>query len=297
MRYGHLGSFTVLEKMDSTSYGGRRFRKASVGLCACSQFLHTRMRLEGEYTTRVELLVEDTVFSSRLFPEGEWTLAQELPKVDEFSLALSSKGPSRIYGLSFESPTGFHADNVAMRGASGMMFSKMNDEQFAQSLRREEYQLIVLQFGGNAVPYLKDAAHAKRFARALGRQLGHVQRLYPNATYMYIGPSDMARKEGLEMKSYPLIKVEKAPTRRGDAQGAGYWDLYDVMGGEGSMVQWVEAEEPLAVKDYIHFTPKGAKKWATSGCCHGPVGTGVQRRHGGHRSREDSDEDSINTFK
>lgn len=262
MRYGHLGSFTVLEKMDSNTYGGRiDLEKRRWGYARARNFSTARMHLEGEYTTRVELLVEDTVFSSRMFPEGEWTLALELPKVDEFSIVLSSKGPSRIYGLSFESPTGFHADNVAMRGASGMMFSKMNDEQFAQSLRREEYQLIVLQFGGNAVPYLKDAAHAKRFARALGRQLGHVQRLYPNAAYMYIGPSDMARKEGLEMKSYPLIKVLKKHLREEVMRrGAGYWDLYDIMGGEGSMVQWVEAEEPLAVKDYIHFTPKGAKK-------------------------------------
>jgi hypothetical protein len=43
-------------------------------------------------------------------------------------------------------------------------------------------------------------------------------------------------------------------------RGAGYWDLYDVMGGEGSMVHWVEDEPALAVKDYIHFTPKGASK-------------------------------------
>ena len=63
------------------------------------------------------------------------------------------------------------------------------------------------------------------------------------------------------MKSYPLIKVLKKHLREEVMRrGAGYWDLYDIMGGEGSMVQWVEAEEPLAVKDYIHFTPKGAKK-------------------------------------
>ena len=45
----------------------------------------------------------------------------------------------------------------------------MNDEQFAESLQREGYDLIIMQFGGNGVPYLKDEAHAGRFARALGR--------------------------------------------------------------------------------------------------------------------------------
>jgi hypothetical protein len=29
--------------------------------------------------------------------------------------------------------------------------------------------------------------------------------------------------------------------------------------GEGSMVRWVDQEPAFAVKDYIHFTPKGAQ--------------------------------------
>ena len=112
-------------------------------------------------------------------------MALDVPATDEFELRLTASAPSRIYGISFESPYGFHADNVAMRGASGMIFSKMNDEQFSASLKREGYDLIILQFGGNAVPYLKDEAHAGRFARALGRQLGHLQRLYPEAAFSF----------------------------------------------------------------------------------------------------------------
>ena len=44
----------------------------------------------------------------------------------------------------------------------------------------------------------------------------------------------MARKEGLEMKSYPLIASLKEQLRDEVLRrGGGYWDLYDVMGGEG----------------------------------------------------------------
>ena len=42
--------------------------------------------------------------------------------------------------------------------------------------------------------------------------------------------------------------------------GAAYWDIYGVMGGEGSMVQWVTARPALAGPDYIHFTLAGARK-------------------------------------
>ena len=262
MRYGHLGSFTLLAQVDSTSFEGRiSFAKRKWGYSRARNFTTAKIHLEGAAPTKAEVLVADTLFSTRVFPEGEWTLALDIPVADEFSMRLYSSEQTRIFGISFESPFGFHADNVAMRGASGMIFSKMNDEQFAASLEREGYDLIILQFGGNAVPYLKDEAHAGRFARALGRQLSHIQRLYPEASYLFIGPSDMARKEGLEMKSYPLIASLKEQLRSEVMRrGAGYWDLYDVMGGEGSMVEWVEGELELAGKDYIHFTPKGASK-------------------------------------
>ena len=39
-----------------------------------------------------------------------------------------------------------------------------------------------------------------------------------------------------------------------------YWDMFNVMGGEGSMAQWVKHNPPLAGPDYIHFTFRGAQE-------------------------------------
>ena len=36
--------------------------------------------------------------------------------------------------------------------------------------------------------------------------------------------------------------------------------MYAAMGGQGSMVQWVMQNPPLANEDYIHFTRKGAAR-------------------------------------
>jgi lysophospholipase L1-like esterase len=41
-----------------------------------------------------------------------------------------------------------------------------------------------------------------------------------------------------------------------------FWDMFEVMGGKNSMPSWVAANPPLAGPDYIHFTPKGARKVA-----------------------------------
>ncbi|MBQ3813909.1 MAG: hypothetical protein II841_10135, partial [Bacteroidales bacterium] len=39
-----------------------------------------------------------------------------------------------------------------------------------------------------------------------------------------------------------------------------YWDLFRMMGGENSMVQWVKHRPAYAGPDYIHFTSEGARK-------------------------------------
>ena len=44
--------------------------------------------------------------------------------------------------------------------------------------------------------------------------------------------------------------------------GCAFWDIYEVMGGKNSMDSWVNAEPALAGTDYVHFTPKGARKIA-----------------------------------
>ena len=39
-----------------------------------------------------------------------------------------------------------------------------------------------------------------------------------------------------------------------------YWDMFNVMGGEGSMAQWVKHNPPMAGPDYVHFTYRGAQE-------------------------------------
>ena len=41
-----------------------------------------------------------------------------------------------------------------------------------------------------------------------------------------------------------------------------FWDTYLNMGGSGSIQDWVSLSPPLAARDYIHFTNKGARKVA-----------------------------------
>jgi len=42
--------------------------------------------------------------------------------------------------------------------------------------------------------------------------------------------------------------------------GAAFWDMFSVMGGENSMIEWVQNQPAWATSDYIHFTEKGAAR-------------------------------------
>lgn len=61
------------------------------------------------------------------------------------------------------------------------------------------------------------------------------------------------------MATYPLLPylVEKLKVAV-PANGAAFWNMYEVMGGEDSMLGWVK--KGWAGSDYVHFTPQGAEK-------------------------------------
>jgi lysophospholipase L1-like esterase len=56
-----------------------------------------------------------------------------------------------------------------------------------------------------------------------------------------------------------LVEVQQALAEK---MNLGFWNLYETMGGEGSMVKWVEGDTVFANKDYTHLNFKGAKKVA-----------------------------------
>lgn len=65
------------------------------------------------------------------------------------------------------------------------------------------------------------------------------------------------------METYPIMPALNDSLRAAaDEAGAAYWNMYEAMGGWGSIINWVKASPQLAGPDYIHFTPLGAKKIA-----------------------------------
>lgn len=170
-------------------------------------------------------------------------------------------GPSPVwYHASMDGVGGVAVDNMAMRGASGYTFSMMDQSHFGLALQNQNVGMVILQFGGNTVPYIKDAETATKYGKRIARQIRLFKRHLPGVAVLVIGPSDMAFKDGLEWESYEFVsEVRDAMRVAAHSEGAAFFDVLQMMGGEGSMAIWASMDKPLAAPDHIHFTPAGAR--------------------------------------
>jgi len=152
-------------------------------------------------------------------------------------------------------------DNFGLRGSSGTFFNQMNLQHLKLFYDYLNTKFIILQFGGNTLPNIKDETMAKNFGEFLRAQIISIRKIAPSVSILVIGPSDMSIKEGDEYITYPLLENVRDAIRLAAFQtNCAFFDMYDCMGGRNSMVSWVD--QGIAATDYIHFSPVGARKIA-----------------------------------
>lgn len=174
--------------------------------------------------------------------------------------SLTFSGFGDIYGIMLDNSTGVSLDNVPMRGSSGTVFTNISSSQLKDFYERENVRLIILQYGGNVVPYTKSSKSISDYKKRISRQIQYVREQAPDAAVLFIGPSDMSTSKGGKMGTYEHLPVLVDSLKDAAvSSGAAFWNLYQAMGGDGSMVRWVKAKPSLAGSDYVHFTPRGAE--------------------------------------
>lgn len=182
---------------------------------------------------------------------------------EEITISFNGSDSPDIYGISLEGSHGIVMDNIPLRGSSGTIFSKQDATLLNNMYAALSPNLIIMEFGGNTIPYTNSDKSALQYGSWFKSQINYMKKRNPNAAIIIIGPGDMSVKEKTEYVTYPYLEaVRDAMKDAAISSGCVFWDMYEVMGGKNSMPKWVEAEPSLAASDYIHFSPKGAKKIA-----------------------------------
>ena len=167
----------------------------------------------------------------------------------------------KLYGVSFEDSTGIYVDNFGLRGNSGLALTRISETMNRQFNRFQNYQLIILQYGLNVI-----AADTKDLSWYVNPMVSIVQRLkrcFPEAAILVMSVSDRSTRVGGEyqtMDSVPLmVEAQREIARQSQVA---FYNLFEAMGGENSMVAFVENDPPLANKDYTHLNFQGGRRVA-----------------------------------
>lgn len=176
----------------------------------------------------------------------------------EVIITLEGKVSPDFYGLTLDGSAGISLDNIAMRGASGTVFSKLNPESFSKMARKLQAKLVIFQYGGNTVPYAGDSSSVRSYCRYIAGNIHWVLKRIPEARVIFIGPADMSTMMNGKMQTYPLLPyLDQKLKETCIGNGWAYWSAFEAMGGENAMVYWVE--QGLAANDYTHFSPRGTR--------------------------------------
>ena len=201
------------------------------------------------------ILYADSLKPNDFYAVKTWNFAQT-PEV--FKMEFSGADSPEIYGFSMDGLSGVAVDNIALRGCSGTIFTKMNAAHLGGMLRDLNVKCIILQFGGNAVPSLNEN-NVVAFKNYLASQIRYLKRICPGVSIILIGPADMSVKVQDEYVTYEILpELDRLLKEAALQNDCAYWDMYEAMGGYNTMPDWVFHDPPLAEKDFVHFNPNGA---------------------------------------
>ncbi len=183
-----------------------------------------------------------------------WDLPQN---VRQGSLTLN--GTAEIYGIMLDGGPGVTVDNVALRGCSGTILSGMDSTSLRAAYENTDTRLIILQFGGNAMPGIGSRKAISLYMNKLEKQFEYFKGVAPWAKLLFVGPADMSKSVNGSLVTWPLLPdLNDSLKVHCLNNGIAYWDTFNMMGGVGSMKEWVNHNPQLAGPDYIHFTTRGA---------------------------------------
>ena len=252
--YGVMGQVAV---MDSTLVAGSEDIVLNIEPIDKKRQLHNyfnRIRLLTDNISGY-ILAQDTLLPLTASPNHLITLPDSTTKCE-----IHLQGKGCVYGVSLETNNGVIVDNIPMRGCSGNIFTKIDSTQLCHFYQETNTRLIILQFGGNMIPQTENPSTISGYVRStLRQQVRYIRACAPQASILFIGPSDMSTNIDGQMTTYPLLPyMDKLLKKMATEEQIAYWSMYDAMGGKDSMVKWVE--NGLAGSDYVHFTRSGANK-------------------------------------
>ena len=258
-RYGALGQMGLVIGSGTISYSARSYSRTFDNTKKWSQVRLFISRNPQDFSVNIssKFLNNKKVVKARNTPTTlVWKSDSAISKV-----TLSFSGTAELTGVSLDGDFGVAVSNIPLRGSSGTFFSQIDTTSYIPTLKELNVKLIMLEFGGNMMPSISNQNGIDKYMEVMAKQICHLQNICPQAKIVLIGPADMSKTVRGKLQTYPMLpELVEAMKTTATQNNAAFWNMFEVMGGENSMLDWVKEKPALAAPDYIHFTPKGADK-------------------------------------
>lgn len=160
-----------------------------------------------------------------------------------------SSGTFTLEGVYLDKTTGgFTFSEAGVNGASTTSWLKC--DHWEDQLRVVMPDLVLFSIGINDIQGTD--FNVDRFKDNYRELIREVRRVNPRCAILFTGINDSETRRGVNQHTEA---VEEAFSQLAKEFGGAFWDMYDVMGGYGSMAVWHAAG--LAQGDLVHFTPDG----------------------------------------
>lgn len=169
----------------------------------------------------------------------------------------------RLFGASFEDGGGVYVDNFSLRGNSGISLTGISNRMMTRFNSYRHYKLVILQFGLNMV--VEDSLNYKAYVKRMVKIINNLKKDFPQASFLLMSVSDRSSNSTGQFETMNAIPAMRNAQRMiAQETKIAFWDLFQAMGGENSMVRFVTSKPALAAKDYTHLNFKGGNILAGS---------------------------------
>lgn len=276
-RYENWRTFSIVKNSQSGEPFGingfvyRPKPEAFVHYEGADYFKHTRNWTHFRLFYRADTVAQFVWQNQNSFPRRDslpassgalsiWSWKQTEPATRAFALRFDAPDSSLIlYGASLESGPGVYLDNFSVRGNTGGRLKLIQPALARQFDAAQQYDLIVVQLGLNAVTPKLD--NLRWYEAELDQTYAHLRKCFPGKLILAISVADRAGKIQGELATYPsVLAITEMQRNLARKHGFLFFDLFHGMGGPGSMIEFAERQRPaLANRDYTHLTHEGGK--------------------------------------
>lgn len=167
-----------------------------------------------------------------------------------------------FYGMAMDGTRGIVLDNFSLRGSSGLSLRTIPVDMMSAFNQLRPYDLIILQYGLNVAT--ERGRNYDSYQKGLLTSIARLKESFPHAGLLLLSIGDRNYKtETGDLRTMPGVKnLLRYQQSIASESGIAFWNMFEAMGGEGSMAAMVHAKPSLANYDYTHINFRGGRRLA-----------------------------------